>query len=137
MTTPIETSIFHVTSKEKSLSFGYPLKSISIFNDGPNDVRLRVGNSGYHTVKTDAGVDLDFDVGVKDISLSTPKGEADIKFLGIRRFENPVNYQTKQVLIPYQTYENSSSPQIDSTLLVGLIVIVAIIAIAGMVIAKK
>jgi hypothetical protein len=140
--TPIEASIFHVTGREKCFSFGYPLKSISIFNDGPNNVRLRVGNSGYHTIGPDASVDLDFDSGVKNIYLSTSTGEANVKFLGVRKFENQYNqekpvYKPQQVFIPYQT--NKSDFNLNFALTVGLILvsIVAIVAIMGMVITKK
>ena len=146
MVTPLTASNFYVTSNTREISLGSPIKSFSIYNDGPNTVRFWTQDSGIHTIKINENLDMDSEYPIKKFFAACNSGEtATIRFVGARKFvgnqEQPTNITrvfNQPAYIPYQT--NSTSPQIDYTVLcLGILGTLAIIGIVLgiLVIAKK
>jgi hypothetical protein len=145
MTTPLEAGSFYITTSPRKIVFSQPLKGFSIWNDGESPVKVWTGNTGQHEIKKAESLDFTSDYPIKDVYAVGTTGDANIRLAGAKKFiqnqEQPTEI-TRVFNPPQKTYiyqTDTSSPQIDSNLLIGLIIIgvVALVCIAGMVIAKK
>lgn len=141
MHTPVDTSKFRVNSTQKRYSFGYPLQQISMYNNGPNDINVKFGNSGFKTIRPSAGIDMEVPYGINSFSAVTDSGYADLDFIGVRKEQietfttlNNDNNIQKVIYYPYPIRIQQETPtngfnSMPVLILLGIIAIVAITAI--------
>lgn len=152
MTTPIDVSEFSITERGRDINFPYTLGQVSLWNSGPDNVKVKMGNSGFHTLKKSEGWDIESPYGINELYAKTDSGTSNLRFTGTRKFisnseepiriiqentEKPINIdKTKYYYIPYQNEVNQTSQNNYFPFLI-LIGIIAIVGITAMVIMKE
>jgi len=138
MQTPLDTSSFNVDTRQRKISFLYPLKQVSLFNKGPEDVKVRFGNSGFHTIKKHSSLDLEFPNGITKFYAVTDSGSSTLDFVGVRRYiENKPNKIQKIPLeqvyvIPLQETNQTNINTLPYLILLAILALVAIVAIVSL-----
>jgi len=139
MQTPIDTSSFNVDTRQRKISFLYPLKQVSLFNKGPEDVKVRFGNSGFHTIRKHSSLDLDLPNGTTKFYAVTDSGSSTLEFMGVRRYIEPnskiktqKNTVEKVYVIPLQETNQTNINNLPYLILLAILALVAIVAIVSL-----